>query len=237
VVLPIPDDLEKGDEDWIPAYEDMEMYFQDAIYNLTESSHGHVTLPTKFQRHPPKLIQGTIDELMIDWYNGDELTYVQVAVRNPATTKGKAWDTKWFQPVIVNNLRKLLRQESTEPDSIPLEGFEVCFISHKKSPPILMMVEHVLTSGDEDLPEDKSPFNSEHLTPLQGQLDESIQAATTVIRSLNLMERREMRMRKTADKINWRVRYFSYFSVLVLILVTFFQIKYLKRYFRKKKLL
>ena len=104
---------------------------------------------------------------------------------------------------------------------------------------MLMMTETVLTSDDfDDSEEDeKGVFQGEHLTPLQDQLDESIRAANTVIRELNLMEQRERRMHKTAENINWRVRYFSYISVIVLILVTFFQVTYLKRYFRKKKLL
>ena len=103
-----------------------------------------------------------------------------------------------------------------------------------------MLVEHVMTSDDLDDEEEAQSglmFKSEHLTPLQDQLDASIRAANSVIRELNLMERREKRMRKTADSINWRVRNFSYLSVIVLILVTFFQVTYLKRYFKKKKLL
>jgi len=44
-------------------------------------------------------------------------------------------------------------------------------------------------------------------------------------------------MRKTSESINFRVRFFSYVSVIILGVVTYLQVTYLKRYFRKKKLL
>ena len=43
--------------------------------------------------------------------------------------------------------------------------------------------------------------------------------------------------RRQYYSINARVRYFSYVSVAVLLVVTYIQVTYLKRYFRKKKLL
>jgi hypothetical protein len=51
------------------------------------------------------------------------------------------------------------------------------------------------------------------------------------------MEKREARMRVTADSINSRVRWFGYLSVAVLLVVTYLQVTYLKQYFHKKKLM
>jgi heme exporter protein D len=85
---------------------------------------------------------------------------------------------------------------------------------------------------------DEAPvFEATHLTPLVAQLSQSITAANVVLREMESMQRREGRMRDTADSINARVRYFSYISVTVLLVVTYIQVTYLKRYFHKKKLL
>ena len=89
---------------------------------------------------------------------------------------------------------------------------------------------------DENASEDPA-FQGHHLEPLAQQLADSVRSAQTVINEMRYMERRESRMRHTADSINKRVRNFSYISILVLLVVTYLQVTYLKRYFRKKKLL
>ena len=88
-----------------------------------------------------------------------------------------------------------------------------------------------------DKPESSTFEKKQHLTPLEEALDKSINAANTVIREMKYMEKREARMRVTADSINSRVQYFSYLSVAVLLGVTYVQVTYLKRYFHKKKLM
>jgi hypothetical protein len=237
VFLPMPSEG-APDESWTAKYEELEHYFISQIIKLTESR-VHTTLPRKFSDGVPANVKITIDELIQEWYGGDEDSHIQIKITNPQTMSSTHFASKWFDATIINHLRRTLRreQQSGEHHS-PLEGYEICFTSTNYDIPALIVVEHVLTSDEYDSADDGTVvFKGEHLTPLQNQLDESIKAATTVIRSLNLMERREKRMRKTADSINWRVRNFTYFSVLVLILVTFFQVTYLKRYFKKKKLM
>lgn len=240
VFLPLPAEGSPTSE-WIKKYEELEQYFLAQVIELTKSR-VHTTLPRKFPSDPPQNIRKTMDELINEWYNGETNTQVQIKITNPHTLSSTLMDTQWFEPVIVNNLRKTLKHQQHEKhEKTPLEGYEICFISKNDDVHTLMVVDHVLTSDDPyDESEDSEAsmvFKGEHLTPLQDQLDESITAATSVIRELNLMERREQRMRKTADSINWRVRNFSYLSIAVLILATFVQVTYLKRYFRKKKLL
>lgn len=90
----------------------------------------------------------------------------------------------------------------------------------------------------EDGSDGKAQFSKDaHLTPLEMSLDESIRAATVVLREMDYMEQREARMRQTAESINTRVRWFSYLSVSILLSVTYIQVSYLKRYFHKKKLM
>lgn len=238
--LPLPSEGSPTSE-WIKKYEDLEQFYLAQVIDLTKSR-VHTTLPRSFSSDPPQNIKSTMDELIDKWYNGETNTQVQIKITNPHTESSTTMETKWFEPIVVNHLRRTLRlQQHERHEKTPLEGYEICFISKNDDVPALMMVEHVLTSDDPyDESEDNEAsmiFKGEHLTPLQDQLDESIQAATSVIRELNLMERREQRMRKTADSINWRVRNFSNLSIVILILVTFFQVTYLKRYFRKKKLL
>jgi hypothetical protein len=240
VFLPLPSEGSPTAE-WIKKYEEVEQYFIAQVIQLTKSR-VHTTLPRKFPSDPPQNIRTIMDELITEWYNGETNAHVQIKITNPHTLSSTLMETRWFEPIVVNNLRRTLKQQQKEKhEHTPLEGYEICFISKNDDVTTLMMVDHVLTSedpyGESEDSEASMLFKGEHLTPLQDQLDESIRAATSVIRELNVMERREQRMRKTADSINWRVRNFSYLSIAVLILVTFFQVTYLKRYFRKKKLL
>lgn len=237
IFLPLPSEAEATSE-WIKKYEDLEQYFLDQIIKLTKSR-MHSALPRQFPNDPPSNIRGIMDELVHEWYEGETNSLASVKLTNPHTKGTSSLETHWFQPLVLNHLRRVLRHNQ-QRDKAPLEGYEICISSKNEEVPILMLVEHVMISDDLDDEEESQSglmFKSEHLTPLQDQLDASIRAANSVIRELNLMERREKRMRKTADSINWRVRNFSYLSVIVLILVTFFQVTYLKRYFKKKKLL
>lgn len=234
IFLPLPYEG-SPDPEWTKKYEDLEQYFLNQVIGLT-NSRIHTRLPGKFAEDPPARIESVMDELISEWYQGDDNTHVHIKITNPQTQSSTHLESRWFKPVVVNHLRRALRNDH-RGEVPPLEGYQICFMSKNTEVPLLMVVEHVLASEDADEEENSPVFKSEHLTPLQEQLDESIRAAGSVIREMNLMERREQRMRRTADNINWRVRNFSYFSVFVLILVTFFQVTYLKRYFHKKKLL
>lgn len=237
--MPLPYEGNPSKE-WSQKYEDMELYFLDQVIKMTKSR-AQNTLPRNFLTKTPSNIQAITEELIRDWYDNDSNARLQIKITNPTTESSTKFDTTWFTPVVVNHLRKTLHnpKKYSGGDSTPLEGYEICLISQNEEIPALMMVETVLTSDDSSDSEDEGSvvFQGEHLTPLQDQLDESIRAANTVIRELNLMESRERRMHKTAENINWRVRNFSYVSIFVLVLVTFFQVTYLKRYFHKKKLL
>lgn len=150
-------------------------------------------------------------------------------------------ETFWFQPVVVNHIRKAIRTRKEKREGSPLEGYSVCFVNSNEDFPVQVLVDSVMTSEDPVTDDaaavDDKPFQGSHLTPLAEQLAESLKAAQSVVKEMNYMERREARMRVTADSINARVKYFSYISVAILLVVTYVQVSYLKRYFRKKKLL
>lgn len=123
-----------------------------------------------------------------------------------------------------------------------MSGYTACFVNDNDDFAVRIVVDSVLTSegpvyDDDEIDSEDASFQGHHLTPLADQLGRSLQAAHTVITEMNLMERREQRMRMTAESINSRVRYFSYISVGILLVVTYLQVTYLKRFFKKKKLL
>lgn len=123
-----------------------------------------------------------------------------------------------------------------------LEGYGICFLNMHRSAETRVMFDIALISDKpydtEDGSDGKAQFSKDaHLTPLEMSLDESIRAATVVLREMDYMEQREARMRQTAESINTRVRWFSYLSVSILLSVTYIQVSYLKRYFHKKKLM
>lgn len=80
-------------------------------------------------------------------------------------------------------------------------------------------------------------LKKDHLNPIEISFDEGISLAHSVIDEMHYMEKREIRMKKTTDGTNRRIRYFSYLSILILLGVTWVQIQYLKSYFKKKKVL
>ena len=91
--------------------------------------------------------------------------------------------------------------------------------------------------AETDGPAGEARAIEEHLTPLEESLEKSIMAARNVLKEMDYMESREKRMRVTSDSINTRVQWFSYLSIGILLVVTYGQVTYLRRYFHKKKLM
>lgn len=147
---------------------------------------------------------------------------------------------KYFEPVVINHVRHHHAAKISEN----FEGVHLCFKNEHEEETMHIVFDKILNSDeiDESVLEDGASqaarFDKEkHLNPLETSLDHSISAAQAVLREMRYMEVRENRMRKTADNINARVRWFSYLSVAVLLTVTYIQVTYLKRYFHKKKIL
>jgi hypothetical protein len=241
VFLALPsaaEEHEVEDADWIVKQRKLEDYYVQQMIELSKYR-VHTTLPRKFPNPPPEDIQGLMNEFLEE-FEGELKSGCQVKLANPKSTSSRTMDSFWFTPVVINYVRKAVRNRKEEWEATPLEGYSICFTNENEDSPILVVMESYMTSEEPESADsgDESPvFESSHLTPLAEQLQESIKAAESVVNEMGHMERREQRMRKTADSINTRVRYFSYVSVAVLLVVTYLQVTYLKRYFRKKKLL
>merc|ERR1719343_544277 len=237
------DEEESGMPKWVQNYETLEKHFYGQMFEISQRRTSNGALLRKFPVKPPADVQSSMDDfLQSDDIEGTLKTGLTVKITNPKSTNERKMDTYWFTPLVINHIRRAIRTPKKDRESSPLEGYMACFINDDEDFPIHVVVDSVMVSegpeydDDENASEDPA-FQGHHLTPLAEQLQESIEAAQTVVREMQYMERREARMRHTADSINARVKYFSYISVAILLVVTYVQVTYLKRYFRKKKLL
>lgn len=240
VFLAIPGQAAEEDgenADWIREQKELEEYFTGQMAQM-EKYRVRSALPRKFPDQPPENIAKLMSTFLAQ-YDGELKADCKITISVPESSMSRNMEAFWFNPIVVNHLRKSLR--GGNPEDSNLEGFEFCFENRNEDAPLQIVVESVLMSapdvGDEDDDTVTPVFESSSLTPLAEQLDEGIRSANTVLNEMRYMEGRERRMRQTADSINSRVRYFSYISVGVLVVVTYLQVSYLKRYFRKKKLL
>jgi p24 family protein delta-1 len=216
----------------------MEGHFFNQMLLLSKSR-KQVMLPLRFLEDPSEEIKSAMDSF-ITYFEGEIKSGCQLKLSNPESSSSRTMDAFWFTPLVINHVRKAVRARRNEREASPLEGYSACLTNHNDDYPVHVIVDSVLTSEEYDIGDDavsEDELQVSHLTPLAEQLAESMAAAKSIINEMNFMERRESRMRLTADSINARVRYFSYISVGVLLIVTYIQVTYLKRYFRKKKLL
>jgi p24 family protein delta-1 len=224
---------------FISNYKEMEGHFFNQVLELSKTR-KKATLAQRFPKDPPEDIKAAMDNF-IEYFEGEIKSGCQLKLSNPESSSTRTMDAFWYTPLVVNHVRKAVRARQNEREASPLEGYSACLSNTNDDYPLRVIVDSVMMSeefgvGDDALSEDEA-FQGSHLTPLAEQLAESMAAAKSIIKEMNYMERRESRMRLTADSINARVRYFSYISVGVLLLVTYIQVTYLKRYFKKKKLL
>ena len=113
--------------------------------------------------------------------------------------------------------------------------FSICI--SVRGPGVRVLFEAIKVSEYEEKLSKRHVLKKDHLSPIEKAFDEGIALAHSVIDEMWYMEKREKRMKITADGTNKRIRYFSYLSILVLLGVTWVQIQYLKSYFKKKKVL
>jgi len=246
VFLVLPSAGHDADKDgdlpkWSKNYDKLETHFMDQMQEVTKRKTTNSGLLRKFPVKPPPEVQTSMDGFLSE-FSGNLKTPCKITLTNPKSTNSRTMDTYWFTPLVINHIRRAIRTQKKDRESSPLEGYMACFQNDDEDNPIHIVVDSIMVSEGPEYDDDENAsedpvFQGHHLTPLAEQLDESIRSAQTVVHEMQYMEKRESRMRHTADSINARVRYFSYISVGILLVVTYFQVTYLKRYFRKKKLL
>lgn len=256
--IPLDDDAHlvalvlPSEEEFDDADDEIESWYFDQIYAMTQTKQKHNIIPKQFV---------SINEGMPDVVAKHTSTFLQenhgeespVRILITATPSSDASNfqhqisTKYFHPVVLNYVGRTTDAKAhvhrSDKDEGNLEGYGICLSNLDRSSDNRVIFDVALISDkqyDSDIDEmdGKTKFDKHrHLTPLEISLDESIRAATVVLREMSYLEKREKRMRETAQSINSRVRFFSYLSVAILLSVTYIQVSYLKRYFHKKKLM
>ena len=159
-------------------------------------------------------------------------SYCTLKVHKPRAGLLKEQELRWFTPVVLSHV--VQSQQQWEAATM-LGGYAICFDNEEDEDYVHVAFDMVLVS--DNIYDDVQVTAKDHLTPLEEQLGESINAANTILNEMRYMEKRESRMRMTADSIHSKIRLFSYVSVIILFAVTYVQVTYLKRYFQKKKLM
>jgi hypothetical protein len=229
VLLPLPDADEIEDDS-------VEAWYVEQVYKMTKSKVeekglGHNRLPDE----PPKHVSEVTSEFLENKWGAHAPIKVRMNIISFEGQKGMTnYRSKFFTPLVINRVTKAGRNL---PD---VESVEICVTNTEEGEGYHIIFDSILDSEEIDEPEEgKKPTfqKDQHLTPLEESLEKSIQAARSVMREMDYMEKREKRMRVTSESINSRVQWFSYLSVAILVVVTYVQVTYLKRYFHKKKLM
>lgn len=238
VFLAMPMGEETGDV----AEGKLEGWLVQELYEMTKQRRGGGNLPTALLNQAPNDVRVQMDGFIKK--RGDNVSKLKVIVQldsnNPSS---RVLPVKYFAPTVLNKVREshkklISNAEEESEDEAALSGFSICFDNKASEEEQVQVVMDIVMLNAE--PEDSSEPNfvkEKHLSPLEESLEESIQAANTVLKEMKYMALREERMRVTAESINQRVQYFSILSVVILLAVTYLQVTYLKRYFKKKKLM
>jgi hypothetical protein len=75
------------------------------------------------------------------------------------------------------------------------------------------------------------------LSPIENQLKEIEKETKKVHSEMQYLQTREIKMREINDSTHRRMNGFAIFSMLFLVILTGLQVMYLKKYFRKKKII
>lgn len=226
VFLPIPGNMATSVEEW----------FFNQVYELTKyRSEGDGALPRKFTKQPDEEILNMLDEFIEE---SGHKSGLKLFIRKPNQPRAlKEQEMNWFVPVVVNHVENMQRKIDRSWHHEDTTGYSICVENLGEITEANVVFDVVLVSEDPADDDTDGTIKQKHLTPLEEQLAVSISAAHSILHEMRFMEKREARMRVTADSINSRIRIFSFFSVAVLFSVTYLQVTYLKTYFKKKKLM
>jgi len=118
--------------------------------------------------------------------------------------------------------------------------FEVCFTSAKlggfSNDPRSHEIKLVIRKGVEAKSYDEQA-KTEKLKPLEVELRRLEDLSDSIVSDFQYMKQREEEMRDTNESTNSRVLYFSIFSMCCLIGLATWQVLYLRKFFKSKKLI
>uniref|UniRef100_A0A915D6I4 GOLD domain-containing protein n=1 Tax=Ditylenchus dipsaci TaxID=166011 RepID=A0A915D6I4_9BILA len=116
--------------------------------------------------------------------------------------------------------------------------FEMCITAHapEHQPKINREVSVVMKHGVE-AKNYEDLAKAEKLKPLEVELRRLEDLSDSIVQDFSYMRQREEEMRNTNESTNARVLYLSIFSMLCLLGLATWQVLYLRRYFKAKKLI
>ena len=227
ILLPVPDAEELEDDK-------IEIWYVQQVFEMTKQKAANGVLPNRLPDSPPDNVAEAMKEFLQGAAGKASPIKVRMNVRSFDGKKAMTnYRTKFFTPLVINRVSKVGRKLDD------VEGAEICIQNMEEGESYHVIFDSILESEEVEKVEPKKPTfqKEEHLTPLEQSLEKSIQAARNVLKEMDYMENREKRMRVTSDSINTRVQWFSYLSIAILLVVTYVQVTYLRRYFHKKKLM
>ncbi|XP_066599730.1 transmembrane emp24 domain-containing protein bai [Prorops nasuta] len=118
------------------------------------------------------------------------------------------------------------------------DTFQICFVSHvpNNQRGIKQEVNLVIKRGNEGKSYE-GIGEAAKLKPVEVELKRLEDLSESIVQDFARMRKNEEEMRDTNEATNTRVLYFSIFSICTLILLSTWQVFYLRRYFRLKKLI
>jgi len=118
--------------------------------------------------------------------------------------------------------------------------FEVCFTSKRlggfSHNPKAHEIKLVIRKGVEAKSYDEQA-KTEKLKPLEVELRRLEDLSDSIVNDFQFMKQREEEMRDTNESTNSRVLYFSIFSMCCLVGLATWQVLYLRKFFKSKKLI
>nr|XP_022902982.1 transmembrane emp24 domain-containing protein bai [Onthophagus taurus] len=118
------------------------------------------------------------------------------------------------------------------------DTFEICFIS-RVSPQHRGMSQEIslITKHGVEAKQYEGIQEAAKLKPIEVELRRLEDLSNDIVHDFSIMRKREEEMRDTNESTNRRVLYFSVFSMFCLLGLTTWQVLYLRRYFKAKKLI
>ncbi|KAG1710699.1 hypothetical protein DVH05_013426 [Phytophthora capsici] len=145
---------------------------------------------------------------------------------------------------VTDPLHKFLKQDAnidTSSDDIHKFTFTadaggnyaVCFVNTNDKPVRVMLdFKHGVEAKDYT-----EVAKREHLMPVEKELRKMEDTVDEIHREMLYMREREATMRNTNESTNSRVLWFSFLSIIVLLGMGVWQVMYLKKFFKSKKLI
>jgi len=211
--------------------DEVEEWFSTQLHDMTRKGSAN------FMKALPEISKEIHAKIQEEEKNGRSNVYLKLQVPKRPVLRHQMF--MWYAPVVVMNVVKASqRGQNKNKMTQPPGGYQTCFENKNSDQGVRILFDVVLMSDegqDEEL--QNKIIKKEHLTPLEANFQEGIKAANTILNEMKYMERREARMRHTAESTNSKIRMFSYVSVIILLGVTWLQRTYLRSYFKKKKLM